>query len=224
MYREKLNSSDVVLWVIHADSWSTLFDASALDAMLVGSSAEQKRSLISKMTFVLTKADLITPPPWIYICDGQAGIFTPSRPVGEQITEKARYYQETLIQPFGGLQATETYLSDGFTIDDSRFQVDSYHIRYAGFMSEARCAQYSSSYPQYREAFERLCDNHRVIPVSALFRYNLVTLMIAIVNKLGEGASAASSGSSMAPQSRPRCRQTSCGDSGTSLFETSRNR
>lgn len=50
------------------------------------------------------------------------------------------------------------------------------------------CARYSSSYPQYRAVFERLCGNHRVIPVSALFRYNLVQLMIAIVNKLGESA------------------------------------
>ncbi len=55
-------------------------------------------------------------------------------------------------------------------------------------MSEGLRAHYSSSYPQYRTVFERLCDNHRVIPVSALFRYNLVQLMIAIVNKLGESA------------------------------------
>ncbi len=188
MYREKLSASDVVLWAIHADSRSTLFDASALDAMLTGSSAAQRRTLISKITFVLTKTDLITPPPWIYLRDGQAGTFAPSRSAGERIAEKARYYQEMLIQPYGGLQAAGTYLSDRFSIDDPRFQVDDYHIRYTGFMSEGLRAHYSSSYPQYRTVFERLCDNHRVIPVSALFRYNLVQLMIAIVNKLGESA------------------------------------
>lgn len=188
MYRQKLSASDVVLWAIHADSRSTLLDASALDAMLAGSSAALRRTLISKMTFVLTKVDLITPPPWIYLRDSQAGIFAPSRSAGERITEKARYYQEMLIQPYGALQAAETYLSDGFSIDDPNFQVDDYHISYTGFMSERLCAHYSSSYPQYQAVFDRLCDNHRVIPVSALFRYNLIQLMIAIVNKLGENA------------------------------------
>lgn len=188
MYRQKLSESDVVLWAIHADSRSTLFDALALEAMLAGSSVAQRRALIGKLTFVLTKADLITPPPWIYLRDGRAGIFAPSRSAGERITEKSRYYQEMLIQPYGGLQVAETYLSDGFSIDDPRFQVDDYHIHYTGFMSEGQCAHYSRSYLQYRAVFERLCDNHRVIPVSALFRYNLVHLMTVIVNKLGEGA------------------------------------
>lgn len=188
MYRQKLSASDVVLWAIHADSRSTLFDASALDAILVGSSAAQRRTLISKMTFVLTKTDLITPPPWIYLRDGQAGIFAPSRSAGERITEKARYYQEMLIRPYGGLQAAETYLSDGFSIDDPNFQVDDHYVRYTGFMSEGLCARYSSSHPHYQAVFERLCDNHRVIPVSALFRHNLAQLMTVIVNKLGENA------------------------------------
>lgn len=187
-YRQMLCASDVVLWAMHADSRSTLFDASALDGMLAGTSAAQRRTLIAKMTFVLTKADLITPPPWIYLRDGQAGVFAPSRSASQRITEKARYYQEMLIQPYGGLQAAETYLSDGFSIDDHRFQTDGYHVRYTGFMSEDLCARYSGSYPHYRDVFERLCDNHRVIAVSALFRYNLVQLMIAIVNKLGESA------------------------------------
>jgi predicted GTPase len=188
MYRDKLSESDVVLWAIHADSRSTLSDASALDAMLAGSSAAQRRALVSKMTFILTKADLITPPPWIYLRDGQSGSFAPSASAGERITEKARYYQEMLIQPYGGLQAADTYLSDEFSIDDPRFQVGDYHVRYTGFMSESQCAYFSSAYPQYRAVFERLGDNHRVIPVSALFRYNLVQLTIAIVNKLGESA------------------------------------
>jgi uncharacterized protein len=188
MYQQKLAESDVILWAIHSDSRSTLLDATALRVMLTGTSSEDRRTLISKMTFVLTKADLLTPPPWIYLRDGEMGSFIPSRSIRERIAEKAQYYREILIRPYGGLNSAETYLSDGFSIDDPEFQCDEFHVRYLGYMSEDMCTEYSSSYPQFTSVFERLCDNHRVIPCSALFRYNLIPLMIVIVNKLGESA------------------------------------
>ena len=188
MYTQKLTESDVVIWAMHADSRSTLFDAAALRAMIAGAASEDRSTLISKMTFVLTKADLLTPPSWIYLRDGDDGSFMPSRSIRERITEKARYYQEVLVRPYGGLTSTETYLSDEFRINDPAFQWDEFHVRFLGFMSEEICAKYSSAYPQFSAVFERLCDNHRVIPCSALLRYNLIPLMIAIVNKLGESA------------------------------------
>jgi predicted GTPase len=188
MYREKLITSDVVLWAMHADSRSTLFDATALDAMLAGVPSGDRRALVSRITFVLTKADLITPPPWIYVRDGDTGTFLPSKVVSQRLAEKSRYYQEALIQPHGALQASETYLSDGFSIEDPRFQCDQYHVQYSGFMSAPLRDEYARRYPQFAPVFQRLSDNHAVIPCSAPYRYNLIRLMIAIVNKLGENA------------------------------------
>jgi 50S ribosome-binding GTPase len=188
MYREKLIQSDVVLWAMHADSRSTLFDATALDAMLAGIPSDDRRVLVSRMTFVLTKADLITPPAWIYVRDGATGTFLPSRAVSRRLAEKSRYYQETLIMPRGALQSSETYLSDGFTVADRHFECDEYHVRYSGFMSAEVRDEYTQRYPQFSAVFHRLSDNHEVIPCSSLYRYNLTRLMIAIVNKLGENA------------------------------------
>jgi predicted GTPase len=81
LYRQKLMESDVVLWVIHADARSTLLDSNAFSAILSDSPLDEQRALAAKLTFVLTKADLLTPPPWIFLRDGEAGSFLPSRKI-----------------------------------------------------------------------------------------------------------------------------------------------
>jgi len=188
MYRHKLAECDIVMWAIHADTRSTLFDASALRAILSDATGAERRALIAKISFVLTKVDLLTPPPWIYLRDGKMGTFVPGKVLRERMAEKASYYQEVLVKPYGGLSTTTTYMSDDFSINDPNFEYDDYHIGYQGFMSESECERYSRAYPQFTGVFERLCDNQRVIPCSALFRYNLIPLLVAIVNKLGERA------------------------------------
>jgi predicted GTPase len=187
-YRQKLIDCDVVIWAIHADTRSTRMDAGALHAMLGGPAPGGASDLFSKISFVLTKADLLSPPPWIYLRDGDAGNFVPGKQVRELLKEKARYYQEQLIQPYGGLGTTATYMSDGFRLNDPEFEWDEYSIVYSGFMSDDKCAWYRVAHPEYGAIFERLCDNQRVIPCSANFRFNLIPLMVAIVNKLGESA------------------------------------
>jgi len=188
LYKQKLIDSDVVLWAIHADNRSTAFDAAALEKILDASPDSDKKALAAKVTFVLTKADLLTPPPWIYCRDGNSGSFAPSRNIRQRLAEKASYYQQILIRPHGGLGLTETYNGENFGIDDPRFSYDEHHVRYTGFMSEEMRNHFAQQYPEFARVFERLADNQRVIPCSSQFRYNLIQLMVVIVNKLGENA------------------------------------
>jgi len=188
MYRQKLIESDVVIWAIHSDNRSTAFAASALDKLLAASSPDERQALVSRVSFVLTKADLLIPPPWVYYRDGGTGSFAPSRQTRQRLEEKAEYYQEVLVRPYGGLAATETYNAEDFRLEDPRFSYDEYHVRYIGFMNEAARTEFASTYPQFSDVFDRLADNQRVIPCSAQFRYNLIRLLVVIVNKLGESA------------------------------------
>src|SRR5437762_1081898 len=65
LYRQHVMDSDVVLWAINADNHSTTFDVGALRKLLGNLPEAEQSLLMSRMTFVLTKADLLTPPPWI---------------------------------------------------------------------------------------------------------------------------------------------------------------
>ncbi|MGQ0775057.1 MAG: GTPase family protein, partial [Pseudonocardiales bacterium] len=146
LYREKLIESDVVLWAIHADTRSTLLDSNALRAILSDSPLDEQRTLMAKLTFVLTKADLLTPSPWIFVRDGETGVFTPSRGIRVLLDKKAEFFQDVFIKPYGGLGSAWTYPGDGFRIDDSSFDYDDQYVVYRGFMSEDKRNEYAAAH------------------------------------------------------------------------------
>jgi predicted GTPase len=64
MYRHYLQIADVVIWALHADSRSLAGDVAWIEQLL-GEPLNGHRSDLAKITFVLTKADLIHTDAWI---------------------------------------------------------------------------------------------------------------------------------------------------------------
>jgi hypothetical protein len=188
MYRERIAHADIALWALHADTRSTLLDSQAIGQLLRGATEPERQALMAKLSFVLTKADLLTPTPWIYLRDGDEGKFVPTPSVRTRLEEKAAYFQSALIRPHGRLTSSQTYLGDGFDLRDRAFTADEHHVTFHGLMDDAALARYSGEHPHLADVFERLAANHRVLPVSAHFRYNLTALLVMIVNKLGDSA------------------------------------
>jgi GTPase Era involved in 16S rRNA processing len=186
-YRKKLLESDVVIWAIHSDNRSVAFDLAALEQLL-GDNEEERVQLMSKITFVLTKVDLLTPPPWILATDGDHGVFAPSRGTTSLLEEKRSYYEEAFIRPYGNLMTSQTYNDSGFAETDAGLTFDQYAVYYRGLLEKATVVGLKQRYPRHAAIFDRLHDNYKVIPCSSLFRYNLSQLMLVVVNKLGTNA------------------------------------
>lgn len=184
-YREYLLKSDAALWAIHGDSRSVTFDAQALKFLVDSVEPEQKSQLMSKITFVMTKADLLVETPWIMTYLGRTVTFTPAFSTGEILKEKLRYYQEKFIEPYGSFIVSRTHNNVNFVLQEPRFRYDKYNVYYEGMLTEELVAQLKRRFPQYSEIFDRLYTNYRVISCSARFKYNLIELMLAIRNKLG---------------------------------------
>jgi len=189
-YREHLQSSDVILWAIHADNRSIVFDQQSLKKILEGYTLEQKAVLMSKLTFILTKADVLHPPSWIAAKMGKIVKFLPGQETHETLKKKSLYYQKSFIEPYGNLIVSKTYNDCQFSIQEDGFECDERLIYYKGYMSAEKLKMYQQKYPdpKYQQVFDRLYDNYQVIPCSSLFRYNLNKLMLVILNKLGEEA------------------------------------
>jgi predicted GTPase len=187
-YRKYLMDSDVVLWAIHADNRSTSFDVQALRKLLGNLKEAEQSALMSRITFVLTKADLLTPPAWILGSWGDYGVFAPDKETEEVLRHKELYYQQIFIQPYSSLIVSQTYNDVRFVLDDPLFSYTKYTIYYRGMLSKENVAILMQRYPQYMKVFDRLYDNYRVIPCSALFKYNLHQLLLVILNKLGADA------------------------------------
>lgn len=188
MYLERLIQCDVVIWAFHADSRSTAYDEQCLRRLLDGVATETRRLIMSKLTFVLTKADILTPPPWIFDMRGERGTFGPGGALLRRLEEKAAHYERVFLESRGDVLLTSTYGTGEFTVSDERLHFDRRGVHYRGYFSQRLCDAYSERHPAHREVFSRLRDNHRVLPCSALFRFNLSRLMTGIVNRLGPTA------------------------------------
>ncbi|MFE0155263.1 GTPase family protein [Nonomuraea sp. NPDC059007] len=199
MYREKLIGCDVVIWALHSDNRSTTYEASCLRRLLTavggtggtgGTDGTDGAALANKLTFVMTKVDILTPPSWIFALHRDSGVFAPGARLADKLAAKALHYEEVFVRPWAHALVSTTYNPGGFAHSDDRLGYDDYTIRYRGYVSAEVCQNYQRRFPAEAEVFARLRDNHRVLACSALFRFNLAQLMVAVVNKLGPGATA----------------------------------
>jgi predicted GTPase len=187
-YRDHLLKSDVVLWTIHADSKSLAFDQHALTQIL-GQEDSLHATLLTKMTFVLTKVDVLIPTPWLFgVTDEDSGLFAPNEVLAGVLRDKEDYFFEGLIKPHSERIVATTYNDSGFRPHrrrDREFTEGDREISHAGPVTAAMAEGYIARHPEHRAIFQRLHDQHRVVSCSARFRYSLTVLMEVIVNKLG---------------------------------------
>jgi len=186
-YKQMLLESNVVIWATLADTRSFTFDRDALDKALNTIDEQQRVTLMSKVIFVLTKVDLLNAAassPWIFYHDEHEGIFATMDPLEKLIKRKEEYFHRAFIEPFKHLIRSQTYWSGRFAVRDPRIHYEKPIVNFKGFLSEEERDQLKRRYPRYRDVFDRLHDQYRVIPCSERFKYNLDFLMKVITDKL----------------------------------------
>jgi small GTP-binding protein len=193
-YRQKLIEADIVIWAIHADSRSFVYDLDALNKILETADEQFEKYLFRKITFVLTKADLLiedyeTSSPWILADFGKYATFTPQKSIKDLLARKEAYIQKIFILSKNDLLVSQTFHDKNFKIEAPSLSYDHDRVYYQGVLDEENLAMFIKDYPQQRTVFERLYNNYRVISCSARFQYNLDLLMEVITSKLDLSAS-----------------------------------
>lgn len=183
-YRQKLLESDIAIWAIHADSRSLTFDSQALRRIFETIEQECQIKLMSKMLFVLTKADLLTPAPWVLSKLGNEGMFTAQHVTERLLEQKALYFQEAFLQPYKDVITSNTYHNGNFSATHPRLRFDKHLVYYQGFLSKEDLGLLKNQFTKHADVFDRLYDSSRIIPCSSRFRYNLDLLMRVITDKL----------------------------------------
>jgi predicted GTPase len=188
-YRQKILEADVALWLCHADSRSVTFDVEAIQKILAGLTDGEQSIILSKLTFVLSKADLITPEPWVLYKKENDVLFDATEITEKLLEAKAAYFREALITPHENKFVSRTFHDGTFQINTHGLTFDKNFVYYSGVMSTSTLTKLQQNYPQHSEVFSRLYQNSEVVYCSSRFKYNLSKLMHAIVNKLGSGVS-----------------------------------
>jgi tRNA U34 5-carboxymethylaminomethyl modifying GTPase MnmE/TrmE len=183
-YREKILKSDVVLWAFHADNRSVTFDLNSLNKLLQGMDEDHKHSLISKITFVLTKCDLINLKPWMLAKNGKDALFFPDKYVEQILNEKISYYSEVFSYYLRSKNHVTTFNDCNFNLKLAGFEINENKIKVDGILTLEQLKTLSSEYPQFAKVFERLSIKNKIIPCSSYLNYNLPRLLLAIADKI----------------------------------------
>jgi GTP-binding protein EngB required for normal cell division len=186
-YRRILLESDIALWALHADVRSVSFDRLALDQIL-GSDPKEMRDLLSRITILLTKADHLAPPPWLYVKRGESGVAIPDPRLLEILEAKQRYYFQALLEPYAELLTATTYNDSRWDHELPGFEWTADSVTYRGYLTEGEANGLAEQYPEHSGLLHRLRDTYAVIACSSLLKYNLTPLMTSILTKLGRGA------------------------------------
>jgi hypothetical protein len=146
------------------------------------------KSTLSKFTFVLSKCDLITPVP--YICAKHAkkhnkSFFVPQSKIRNILDRKCEYIQEYFLRPFAKNIVSSTFNDGDFEIKDDRFVYDENQITFNGLLDSVALAKLKQKHPKHVKVFDRLGDNHKIIPCSSYYRFNLYQVINVVINKLG---------------------------------------
>ena len=179
VYLAQIKKSDILIWAIHSDLRSVTFDQRTLNNLLEQLPYEEKVEFISKITFVLTKVDLLTPAPWIFGKVSKSnGVFTISPEIQKLIDAKKNYYREIFIKPYSEFMVSTTYNDCKFNIDVEGFFFDEFTVGYKGIAEEKFFHEKKLKYPKFSNIFDRLNQNYNFISCSSLFRYNLNHLLL----------------------------------------------
>ena len=194
-YIDKAYESDVIIWAVNAESRSISLGILYLTKLLSKlRSNEDKIKIFNKITFIMTKVDLLYQPSWIYVKSKDTGYFRPDNSVIKNLNDKVNLFKQDFIGYFAKYIATVTFNDCNFDVSDKYFKVSEYRIECKKILHESDLVTLSQKYPKYVDVFKRIVNNQSVIPCSTIFSYNLNRVLSSITDKLSNESSIRSEG------------------------------
>lgn len=182
-YRTKIINSDIAIWAIHADTRSVTFDIQTIKKIISPLSVDDKKKLISKISFIITKCDLVSKSPWILGKNKELAQFATSKETENLLDQKADYFRSSLLVPFKSYFESRAHHIGEFSLPNRDIAFDGNFVTYQGLIEKSEVEQLVQQYPQYRETFINLYNNTKVTYCSAKYRFNLPEVMNTIVNR-----------------------------------------
>jgi hypothetical protein len=188
-YRRKLLDADLCVWAIHIDTRSVENERRLLAELLDGLPTRQRRDLLSKFAFVLTKADLLADPPWLLgIEDGNKPKFVPQ--TDAILTAKSQFFEAELLVPLGSEFSAVTHNDQTELIIEPEVSYDEMEstVTFCGYLSPDRYRELRDRWPDHGALVDRLRRASEFVPCSSTFRFNLQVVLSQMLGRLDDQA------------------------------------
>lgn len=194
-YAARALEADVLIWVFHSDNRSITSDVAALKKILCPLTREQQRKILSKLTIVLTKADLLSSPPWTlyqHKDSDDEGFFLPSQEIENLLEAKKAYYQENFIAPFSDLLVSRIPVDNGDEFSSRQYEkglkIEKGVLSCEGNLDPERAEELKEKYPELAVYLDQVVKSYGVQVTSSRFRFGLKELLTAVLGKLEGGS------------------------------------
>jgi hypothetical protein len=188
MYRGKLLEADLCVWAIHIDTRSVGLERALLDQLLGDLADAERRALLRKFAFVLTKADLLSDPPWILGLNTADAKFVPQ--ASQLLAAKSAFFEQEVLMPLGNDFSATTHNDGPSLIVEPELSYDELgtEVTWSGYLSAERHAELTARWPEHAALLDRLRRACEFIPCSASFRFNLQVVLAQMLGRLADEA------------------------------------
>lgn len=188
LYAEYAATCDVVLWAFQADTRTMTLDASALNAIVHRLGPEKRGQFLDQLSVVVTKADVISPGPWIFAKNGNQTMIASSKETEETLERKAIYFYEGLLGPHQAEIVHRTFVSSkprhlttlppNFWLDESEK-----FLCHKGTLDSNMYTHLAGKYPNALDEIDRLHEQSKAVCCSARYSFNLNAVKAKIAQK-----------------------------------------
>jgi hypothetical protein len=188
LYADYAEKCDVVLWAFQADTRTVTCDSSALNAILEKLGPDKKGAFLNRLSVVVTKADVISPTPWIFAKNKDRATIVASGETENMLDKKASYFYEGLLGAHQADVVHRTFVTSeakhlaallpDFWLDDSEGFL--YH---KGTLDDALYTHLVKTYPETRNELSRLRGQSMAVCCSAKYGFKLNAVKAKIAQK-----------------------------------------
>lgn len=178
LYAHYATTCDVILWAFQADTRTIAYDSSALDALMARIGPDAREKFLSRLSVVITKADAISPSPWIFAKSGENVTIAESRETSDALKRKAVYFYEGLLGAHQADLVRRTFVtsrSDVLAQLPEDFWIADFgaFLCHKGSLDEARYTELVGAYPWARDELTRIYEQSMAVCCSAKYAFNL---------------------------------------------------
>ncbi len=188
VYADYAAKCDVILWAFQADTRTITWDSSALNAIVERLGPDKKSAFLNRLSVVVTKADVISPTPWVFAKNRGSAIIATSKETEEILDRKASYFYEGLLAAHQADVVHRTVvtsepkhlvgLSPDFWLDDSADFL--YH---KGTLDNESYMHLVNTYPEAKNELSRLRGQSMAVCCSAKYGFNLNAVRAKIAQR-----------------------------------------
>ena len=178
VYAHYATTCDVILWAFQADTRTITYDYSALETIISRIGAEEKKTFLSRLSVVITKADAISHSPWIFARTGENATIATSKETAVALGKKAEYFYDGLFGTHQVDIVRRTFITSNLDVLvklPSDFWVADFKafLCHKGSFDYARYTELVVEHPLARDELSRIYEQSRAVCCSAKYAFNL---------------------------------------------------